>query len=117
MREPESPNQKLIVKYETRSLRDTRALLNTDTSLEDIFKYVEENGHPILWQMLARKALYTLNFKIAETAFVRCRDYCGVQFTKRVGSHIKPLIQMAEIYAFYGDFRNAETHYRQAGRK
>jgi len=117
MREPELPTQQLIVKYEARSLRDTRILLKSETSLDDIFKYVEDNSHPILWQKLARKALYMLNFKIAETSFVRCRDYCGVQFTKRVAAHTKPLVQMAEIAAFYSDFRSAESYYRQAGRK
>jgi WD repeat-containing protein 35 len=35
---------------------------------------------------LAESALEQLNLKVAEQAFVRCRDYQGIEFVKRLGN-------------------------------
>ena len=37
-------------------------------------------------RLLAESALEHLNLKIAEHAFVRCKDYQGIEFVKRLGN-------------------------------
>ena len=37
-------------------------------------------------RLLAESALEQLNLKVAETAFVKCRDYQGIEFVKRLGN-------------------------------
>lgn len=39
-------------------------------------------------RLLSQTALEKLNLQVAELAFVKCKDYAGVQFVKRV-AHIK----------------------------
>lgn len=85
----------LIVLYRTdchvivccifQSLRDTRDLLEK-IGLQDAQQFVEDNPHPRLWRLLAESALEQLNLKIAEQAFVRCKDFQGIEFVKRLGN-------------------------------
>ncbi|CAG7833859.1 unnamed protein product [Allacma fusca] len=117
MANPENPNKEQIVTLESRALRDTRLLIDNGTSLSDVTRYVEDNSHPCLWRLLAQAALNRLNLQVAETAFVRCRDYAGVQLTKRVGNISHELIRKAEVASFFGDFEKAETLYLEADRK
>ena len=118
MHSPDSPKPELIVKYEARPLRDTRALLENDTSLSGVFNYIEDNSFPILWQMLARKAMFIMDLDMAETAFVRCRDYSGVQLVKQLLSSrdIDERILKARVCTHYMEFEQAEKYYRLAGR-
>jgi hypothetical protein len=37
-------------------------------------------------RLLAESALEQLNLKVAETAFVKCKDYQGIEFVKRLGN-------------------------------
>ncbi len=74
MQQPDQPDMELMIMYETRSLRDTRDLLQT-TSVEDAFAFVENNSHPRLWRILAEHALEGLDFAMADRAFVRCADF------------------------------------------
>lgn len=37
-------------------------------------------------RLLAESALEQLNLKVAEQAFVRCKDYQGIEFVKRLGN-------------------------------
>lgn len=67
------------------SLRDTRDLLEK-IGLQDAQQFVEDNPHPRLWRLLAESALEQLNLKIAEQAFVRCKDFQGIEFVKRLGN-------------------------------
>ena len=54
--------------------------------LEETMQFIEDNPHPRLWRLLAESALEQLNLKIAEHAFVRCKDYQGIEFVKRLGN-------------------------------
>ena len=37
-------------------------------------------------RLLAESALEQLNLKVAEQAFVRCKDFQGIEFVKRLGN-------------------------------
>lgn len=97
-----------VVHHETKSLRDTRGrrvkamsclcpgsdshkLLRWDppdiianVNIQEACAFIEDNPHPRLWRILAESALERLNFSMAEIAFVRCQDYQGIQFVKRL---------------------------------
>jgi len=117
MQDPESPQKEHVMKIETRALRDTRSLIENGTSLADVSRYVEENSHPSLWRLLAQAALDKLDLGVAETSFVRCRDYDGVQFAKRIATIPNELIRKAEVYSFFEDFETAEKLYLEVDRR
>ena len=52
MREPEAPSKEYLLKFETKSLRDTRELLEKGKNLADATAFVEENPNPRLWRQL-----------------------------------------------------------------
>ena len=58
-------------------------MLQTIT-IKDAYDFVKDNPHPRLWKLLASASLDKLDFKIAEEAFVKCLDYQGIQFVKRL---------------------------------
>jgi len=117
MQNPESPQKDFLSRVESRSLRDIRSLITSGTSLEDVARYVEDNSHPCLWRLLARAALNALDLSIAEAAFVRCRDYAGVQFAKKISIIPDEKVRRAEVAAFFDDFETAEKLYLEADRK
>ena len=49
---------------------------------QDALAFIEENPHPRLWRLLAEAAINSLELTMAEAAYVRCKDYPGIQFTK-----------------------------------
>ncbi len=51
MSRPETPNQQDIVEIDTKSLRDTRSLLDK-INLGEATQYIEKNSHPRLWYYL-----------------------------------------------------------------
>lgn len=73
----------MIVKYECKSLRDTRDHLS-QISLKDAIAFVEENSHPRLWKLICETALEKLDFDIATRAFVKLQDYYGLLFVQRL---------------------------------
>ncbi len=48
MSRPDTPNQQDIVEIDTKSLRDTRSLLDK-INLGEATQYIEKNSHPRLW--------------------------------------------------------------------
>eukprot|EP01052_Picozoa_sp_SAG31_P004074 SAG31_NODE_165_length_21701_cov_9.786409_6_plen_468_part_00 len=83
MKHPDSPGHEFLKTYETKSLRDTRDVLE-DVDVKAAYQFVEDNPHPRLWRLIAEAALKELDFAIAEQSFVACEDYQGIQFVKRL---------------------------------
>uniref|UniRef100_A0A7S1KLL8 Anaphase-promoting complex subunit 4 WD40 domain-containing protein n=1 Tax=Percolomonas cosmopolitus TaxID=63605 RepID=A0A7S1KLL8_9EUKA len=115
MMDPENPQKEHLVNFATKSLRDTRDLLET-VSIEDDFQYVSDNPHPILWKLLAEAALEKHEFKISYRAFVMCNDYHGVQFIKYLKQLDDTNKQNAEILAYFRKFDQAEQVYQKMDR-
>ena len=111
MDDPENPEIEHIEDHNTKSMRDTQALLET-ASMEDVFQFIEDNSHPKLWRQLAEFSLRKLNFQVADKAFVRCGDYHGVQAVKRLQQLDSTDKQRAEVAAFFHNFDAAEEIYR-----
>ena len=54
MTRPESPTQTDIIEYDTKSLKDTRVLLEK-VELNEATQFIELNPHQRLWQVLHKK--------------------------------------------------------------
>eukprot|EP00003_Mantamonas_plastica_P005395 TRINITY_DN1432_c0_g2_i2.p1 TRINITY_DN1432_c0_g2~~TRINITY_DN1432_c0_g2_i2.p1 ORF type:complete len:683 (-),score=224.60 TRINITY_DN1432_c0_g2_i2:311-2359(-) len=113
---PQHPRKDHITKYETKSLRDTRELVQS-VGLAKASQFIEDNPHPMLWRYVAEAALEALDFPIADKAFVRCGDYQGIQFVKRIRVLDDPLKQQAEVAAYFKKFETAESIYQEIDRK
>jgi WD repeat-containing protein 35 len=116
MKNPESPSLSLMFDFESKSLRDTRKLLDK-VGFEDTFQFINDNPHVRLWELLAESALKAFNFDIAEKSFVKCKNYAGIQFVKKLKKLTNDDIRRAQIAGFYGNFDEAEKIYLHIDRK
>jgi len=116
MKDPENPDKDHFSIFHTKSLRDTHQLLQT-VPISEVIKFAEDNPHQRLWKLIAKQALDTLNFFVAETAFVKCNDYPGIQFVKQLKLLSNRKKQQAEVMAYFGRFDEAEQIYLKMGQK
>ncbi|XP_039604109.1 WD repeat-containing protein 35 isoform X1 [Polypterus senegalus] len=116
LKDPEHPNKDYLINFEIRSLRDSRALIEK-VGIEDASQFIEDNPHPRLWRLLAEAALQKLELKTAEQAFVRCKDYQGIEFVKRLGNLQSESMKQAEVAAYFGRFEEAERMYLDMDRR
>lgn len=107
----------VIVTHETSALRAVRKVLETSGSFNEAAALVEAKPHPELWKCLADAALEALDLGFADKAFVKCKDYQGIQFVKRLrvlsSDRMK---QRAEVAAFFARFEEADHIYRDIDR-
>ncbi|KAM3870739.1 WD repeat-containing protein 35-like isoform 2-T2 [Diretmus argenteus] len=116
MKDPDRPNKDYLINFEIRSLRDSRALIEK-VGIEDASQFIEDNPHPRLWRLLAEAALQKLDLKTAEQAFVRCKDYQGIEFVKRLGNLQSEAMKQAEVAAYFSRFEEAERMYLDMDRR
>ncbi|XP_068420229.1 WD repeat-containing protein 35 [Eschrichtius robustus] len=116
LKNPEYPNKDYIINFEIRSLRDSRALIEK-VGIEDASQFIEDNPHPRLWRLLAEAGLQKLDLHTAEQAFVRCKDYQGIKFVKRLGNLQSESMKQAEVAAYFGRFEEAERMYLDMDRR
>nr|CAD7432265.1 unnamed protein product [Timema monikensis] len=95
MQNPDRPLAEHILDLEVKSLRDTRDLL-VKVGISEATAFVEEHFHPRLWRLLAEAALQNLDLEAAEASYVRCSDYSGIQFIKRL-YNIETAFEMNEL--------------------
>lgn len=113
----DAPDKSFILQLRVKSLRDTEELLS-HVGIAETKQFIEDNPHPRLWRLLAEAALKTLDLETAESAFVRCTNYPGIQLIKRLRTIPNEMLQKAEVAAFFGDFDEAEKLYvEQADRR
>ncbi len=96
----QAPNPEYILDLEVKSLRDTRELLEK-AGLREALGFIEENPHPRLWRLLAEAAVEDLDLATAENAYVRCKDFPGIQFVKRLQSVQNEAVKKAEVGLCY----------------
>ena len=68
-------------------------------------------------RLLAESALEQLNLKIADQAFVRCKDFQGIEFVKRLGNLQSETMKQAEVAAYFRRFDEAERMYLDMDRR
>lgn len=116
VQKPEDTRPELIVDLEVKSLRDTRELL-AKVGLKEANNFIQDNPHPRLWRLLAESSLKDLDLETAENAMVRCTDYLGIQFIKRLRNVHNDQLKKAEIAAFLGNYDEAEKLYLDLDRR
>ncbi|XP_043251348.1 WD repeat-containing protein 35 [Colletes gigas] len=116
MQKPEDTKNELIVDLEVKSLRDTRELLDK-VGLKEANNFIQDNPHPRLWRLLAESALKKLDLETAENAMVRCTDYLGIQFIKRLQNVHNDQLKKAEVAAYLGNYDEAEKLYLDMDRR
>lgn len=113
---PDQPDKGMIIDFQTRSLRDAKELLD-NVGLAEACEYIQDHPHPRLWALLAEAALEQLDFGMAERGFVKCGDYSGIQYVKRLQLLNDRVKQKAEVAAYFQQFEDAEALYRKIDRK
>lgn len=105
-----------LLHLRVKSLRDTEDLL-THVGIAEAKQFIEDNSHPRLWRLLGESSLKKLDLETAEAAFVRCTNYQGIKFIKKLKAIQNENIQKAEVAAFFSDFDEAEKLYIEADRR
>jgi len=111
-----NPND-IVIKFETRILRDLREMIANNIDINDIYTFVERNSHRKLWEILAQYSLLKLDFTSAEKAMIQYNDYMALSFIKRVKMIDDDNIKKAEIYQFFFEYEKAEETYNNIDRK
>jgi len=86
----------VITEHECLTLKEIKKKL-LDKPLEEVTSMVEENPHLVLWTIIAERSLLDLNWVIAEKALVRCQDYPGLKFMRRIKNLDDKGKQKAEV--------------------
>eukprot|EP00040_Diaphanoeca_grandis_P015836 m.81289 g.81289 ORF g.81289 m.81289 type:complete len:1161 (-) comp25403_c0_seq3:252-3734(-) len=116
LKDPEHPTKECIFDNEIKALRDTRDLLEK-VGIDDAAVFIEDNPHPRLWRLLAESALSNLDLDIADRAFVRCKDFQGIEFVKKLRRFGEDRKQKAEVAAYFHRFEEAEQIYLEMDRR
>lgn len=116
MTKPDKPDKDFVVDFETKTLKEVREMIDS-AGLAETYALVEQQPHPRLWRLLAETALNTLDLSYADRAFVRCGDYQGIQYVKRLLSLSDKMKQRAEVAVYFGRYEEAEAIYRDIDRK
>jgi WD repeat-containing protein 35 len=110
MKDPDNPSRDNLIDMETKSLRDSRDLLEK-VGIDDAYQFILDNPHPRLWRLLAEAALERLDMEVSEKAFVRCQDYQGIRFVKKLVKLDSESIKSAEVAAYFQRYEEAEKMY------
>ena len=117
--QPDNPSPDLVLDLEVKSLRDTRDLLEK-VGIKDALTFIEENPHPRLWRLLAEAALEdgsVEHLATAEAAYVRCKDYPRIQFTKRLARIQNETVRRGEVAAWFNNYDEAERLFLEVDRR
>ena len=110
-----SPDE-LILRFETRSLKDTRELVGK-VDVKEAFAFVEKNPYPKLWKILAEAALGKVELDVAQKAFVKTDDYQGLLFVNKLKKLNDAQKQKAEVAIYFKNYDEAEEIYKSIDRK
>lgn len=116
MKDPDHPNKENLIDLEVKSLRDAGDLLEK-VGIPDAYQFIEDNPHPRLWRLLAESSLERLELEVAEKAFVRCQDYQGIKFVKKLAKLDNETKKKAEVAAYFKRFEEAERLYLEMDRR
>ncbi|TPX32150.1 hypothetical protein SmJEL517_g04695 [Synchytrium microbalum] len=116
VRDPEHPTKNHILHFESKRLREMRALF-AESGLDAALQYASANPHPRLWKLVADAALEQLDFATAQKASVRCGDFQSLQIIKRLLKMDDKAKQQAEIAALKNDLDTAEKIYLSMDRR
>ena len=111
----------VVVTNELSILRQLRETMLGGGGFAEANAFVEakttKDESPALWRRFADFALEELDLGFADKAFVKCKDYRGIQFVKKLRTLASDRMkQKAEVAAFFGRFDEADQIYRDIDR-
>ncbi|OWA53081.1 WD repeat-containing protein 35 [Hypsibius exemplaris] len=86
------------------------------SSLVEAQRFVDTHPHPVLWNILADKALQKLQLDLAEVCYIHGENYRGTQFINRLRKQKSDKVRQAEVSAHFGDLYRAEQEFNEANR-
>eukprot|EP00210_Caulerpa_lentillifera_P005769 g5516.t1 len=101
---------KIIKSYETKQLKEIKELLD-GSKFDQACKIAEEHYIEVLWNMIGEAGLIHREYTVAEKAFLRCQNFYGIKFTRRLAEIKVPFIQEALAAAYLGRFDEAVEIY------
>ena len=112
---PEFLTLSILLKFDTTTLREMKNLIAHNAPPSKIQNYVKGSNHPLLSTILGQFALRTLNFDVAQRAFVKNQDYFGLQLVKKLATlnNSETPIQNALISIHYEEYPCAEKLFIQ----
>jgi WD repeat-containing protein 35 len=108
-RDPLKPSLRHFHRYDSKSLRDVRSLLQSQgVSQDEIVGYIKENSHPTLWMLLFEFALKAMNLELAELCALESQNHPISVFIKKVLSVSAGNVQKGYVHWYLGNYRDAE---------
>lgn len=118
---PEQLAKECIITFESKLLREMRERVSIDGLIQGGLKFADSQiyFYPRLWQLLAQFALEELDLSTAERAFVKIKDYYGIQLVKQLKTMVlnDKMKARAEVAVYLNKFDEAESIYREIDRK
>ncbi|GAV06672.1 hypothetical protein RvY_16622-2 [Ramazzottius varieornatus] len=112
---PTDPTAQSTKLLRVKSLRQALHLLEAAT-LAEAQSFVSTHSHPVLWNLLADKALRKLEIDVAETCYVHGQNYRGLHFVQKLKKTKSDKVRQAEVSAHFGDLYRAEQEFMDANR-
>lgn len=104
-----------VEQFESDLLKTTKQLFEKG-DLVEIRKFIDQNSHQTLWNLLADCGLRALNFEVAELAMIKSLNFKGIQFLKRLKKLNDKNLQRAEVFLYLLEFEEAKKIFQQTGR-
>lgn len=81
---PTEPQPGTVKTIRTKALRVTHQLMDTASSLAEAQHFVETNPHPVLWNLIADRAVQKQEMDLAELCYIHGGNYRGILLVKRM---------------------------------
>ncbi|KAI3383681.1 hypothetical protein SNEBB_009265 [Seison nebaliae] len=114
LKKPEEPLPDYVVRFRAAILDECFAKAN---DLNEMYEFVKDAKHPILWKVLGREAFIKENFPLAETAFIKAKDNFSLQIVKKVSAYPNETIRGAERAAYMGRYDISYQLYKDIDRQ
>lgn len=112
--------EQYISTLETRVLSEVKTLLRQDGDFKKGFnkaiEIADAHHSDKLWKLIADESLKALSLEEAELSLIRCKDYLGIQFIKRLNKLQSNVLKKAQVTAYFGDIDTAESLFLSADR-
>lgn len=100
---------------ESQSIREVKDIM--EQSLPDAVNYIlQGSSSPSLWAVIAEYSLSNLQLDTATLAMVKCKDYKGLQFVKKLNKLSDPALKQAQVFAYLNRPEEAENIYIEHNR-
>lgn len=100
---------------DSQSIREVKDIM--EQSLPDAVNYIlQGSSSPTLWAIIGEYSLSNLQLDTASLAMLKCKDYKGLQFVKKLNKLSDPALKQAQVFAYLNRFEDAENIYIEHNR-